>query len=588
MSHPIRVLHVDDDPSIGDLTADFLERIDSRFQVETATSAEEGLDRLSEIDIDCVVSDYDMPVIDGIEFLKQVRERDAELPFILFTGKGSEEVASEAISAGVSDYLQKNPGTEQYELLANRIRNNVERTRAKREQQRHLNAIETAREGISILSEDERFVYVNEAYADIYGYDPAELEGEHWSLLYRNGDIDWIESEVLPTVYEEGSWQGETIGLRADGSTFTEAHTLSKTEQGDIVCTIRDVTDRKERERQLERKTARLEVLFEQSPDMINIHDAEGTILEVNQRFCESMGATEDELVGKNVWEIDVNLDRDGLMDLLSGTDITEMFHVDTTFRRLDGSTFPAEVHVRRLDLQGRDRFLVITRDVSEHKAQKREIKRQNERLEAFASTVSHDLKTPLATAQGYVELARESDTPEHLDRIERSLERMERIVGDVLWLAREGREIGSLEQIELEAAIDDAWEIVGGAERSMVLETDDGLGSIEADADRFRQLLENLLSNAIEHGGTTVRVVALSDGFAIADDGPGVAETNRDRVFDRGYSTSEDGTGIGLAVVREIADAHGWDVCITDSTDGGARFEFTGVVEAPSAASSP
>jgi signal transduction histidine kinase len=121
-----------------------------------------------------------------------------------------------------------------------------------------------------------------------------------------------------------------------------------------------------------------------------------------------------------------------------------------------------------------------------------------------------------------------------------------------------------------------------------MVLETDDGLGSIEADADRFRQLLENLLSNAIEHGRTTVRVVALSDGFAIADDGPGVAETNRDRVFDRGYSTSEDGTGIGLAVVREIADAHGWDVCITDSTDGGARFEFTGVVEAPSAASSP
>ncbi|MFB6252618.1 MAG: PAS domain S-box protein [Halobellus sp.] len=585
MTDSIRVLHVDDDPSIGDLTADFLERIDARFQVETATSADEGLERLSETDVDCVVSDYDMPTLDGIEFLKRVRKRDEKLPFILFTGKGSEEVASEAISAGVSDYLQKNPGSEQYELLANRIRNNVERTRAKREEQRHLNAIETAREGISILNDDEQFVYLNDAYGDIYGYDPAELEGEHWSLLYRDEDVDRIESEILPLVENQGFWEGETVGLRADGSTFTEAHTLSKTEQGDIVCTIRDISDRRERERQLERKTARLEALFEQSPDMINVHDDEGTILDVNQRFCESMGATKNELVGKKVWDVDTNFDREGLAELLSGLDTAEMLHASTTFRRADGSTFPAEVHVRRLDLKKGNRFLVITRDVSEHEAQKREIKRQNEQLEAFASTVSHDLKTPLATAQGYLELSRENDSLEYFDRIERSHERMERIIGDVLWLAREGHAIGSVEPIELPEAIDAAWEIAGGAEHPMSLEIDDELGSIDADPDRFRQLLENLLSNAIEHGGTTVRAIVLSDGFAIADDGPGVAETNRERVFDRGYSTTEDGTGIGLAVVREIADAHEWNVRITDSRDGGARFEFTDVVEASSPA---
>ncbi len=124
----ILVLHVDDDPSVTDLTGRFLEREDNRFSVETAISATEGLERIIESSQppDCVVSDYDMPEMDGIDFLQTVREEYPNLPFILFTGKGSEEIASDAISAGVTDYLQKQPGTEQYELLTNRIQNAVQ------------------------------------------------------------------------------------------------------------------------------------------------------------------------------------------------------------------------------------------------------------------------------------------------------------------------------------------------------------------------------------------------------------------------------------------------------------------------------
>lgn len=132
-SNAIRVLHVDDEPDFADLAATFLEREDDRFDTETATSATEGLDRLSGRTYDCIVSDYDMPRTNGIEFLEQVREKWPNLPFILFTGKGSEDLASDAISAGVTDYLQKQDGTEQYELLANRIENAVQ---ARRETQR--------------------------------------------------------------------------------------------------------------------------------------------------------------------------------------------------------------------------------------------------------------------------------------------------------------------------------------------------------------------------------------------------------------------------------------------------------------------
>ena len=125
-SDTIDVLHVDDDPDFTDLAATFLERVDSRIAVRAAGSAAEGRDVLADHDVDCIVSDYDMPGADGIELLEAVREEYPDLPFILYTGKGSEEVASDAISAGVTDYLQKGTGSEQYELLANRIVNAVD------------------------------------------------------------------------------------------------------------------------------------------------------------------------------------------------------------------------------------------------------------------------------------------------------------------------------------------------------------------------------------------------------------------------------------------------------------------------------
>ena len=142
----IHVLHVDDEPSFGELTVAMLSSHDDRFEVESVTDAETGMERLAESSFDCVVSDYDMPGTDGIEFLRWVRSEHGSLPFVLFTGQGSEMVASEAISAGVTEYLQKRTGTGQFAVLANRVANVVDRRRAREQRDRLQHELRTERE----------------------------------------------------------------------------------------------------------------------------------------------------------------------------------------------------------------------------------------------------------------------------------------------------------------------------------------------------------------------------------------------------------------------------------------------------------
>lgn len=133
----IQVLHVDDEPHFADKVSMFVERADDSLSVETATSVDEALELVEETAFDCVISGYDMEGRDGIDFLEAVRDRHPELPFILYTGEGSEMVASEAISNGVSDYVQKRSDSDQYLLLANLVQNLVSRRRAQQKIERN-------------------------------------------------------------------------------------------------------------------------------------------------------------------------------------------------------------------------------------------------------------------------------------------------------------------------------------------------------------------------------------------------------------------------------------------------------------------
>lgn len=237
-THEIRLLHVDDDPQIRELSAALFDRVDGGIRVFGEPTARDGLATLDERDVDCVLSDYQMPGMDGIEFLRRVRERHPELPVILFTGKGNEAIASRAIGAGVTDYVRKRTTRDGFVVLANRIRNAVETYRSRRLAAKRLDALEAAAEGVGIVDEDGTYASVNSAYADFYGYETDDLVGEHWSMLYPEPERRRFEAEILPRLFETGRWSGTAVGVGANGERLDERLSIATIAGGGYVCIL--------------------------------------------------------------------------------------------------------------------------------------------------------------------------------------------------------------------------------------------------------------------------------------------------------------------------------------------------------------
>jgi PAS domain S-box-containing protein len=232
----IRVLHVDDSADFAALTATALEREDEAFSVVTETRAADALARLRDEDVDSVVSDYEMPEMNGLELLAEVRADHPELPFILFTGKGSEEIAAEAISRGVTDYLQKESGMDQYTVLANRIRNSVERYRANREAARTRRflekVLEHATDMIAVATASEDVVFASGSVERVLGYTPQELEAMGPFALVHEDHRERVRSQFarrlddpdaptdirFPAVHKDG----RTVYCRARAYNFVD------------------------------------------------------------------------------------------------------------------------------------------------------------------------------------------------------------------------------------------------------------------------------------------------------------------------------------------------------------------------------
>ncbi|MFB6129058.1 MAG: nitrogen regulation protein NR(II), partial [Halorhabdus sp.] len=345
------------------------------------------------------------------------------------------------------------------------------------------------------------------------------------------------------------------------------------------VASLRDVTERRERERKRQETMDTFEELFHGINDAVFVHDLDGHFLAVNETVCERLGYDESELVGKTPWDLDAEEHTDAIEDRIETIREAGELTFETVHVTKSGERIPVEITSSLVTYFGEEAILSVARDITDRKQRERQLEREVDRLAEFAGVISHDLRNPLNVAQSRLTLAAEEcDTDhEHLAPIERALDRMEAIIEDTLTLARQGETVGETEPVHTADVVGQCWDAVATGEASLEIVEE---FTICADRDRLRHVFENLFRNAIEHGGedVTIRIGRLDGGFYVADDGPGIDPDDRESIFEPGFSTQDGGTGFGLTIVRQIAEAHGWTVTVTDADGGGARFEFTDV----------
>jgi PAS domain S-box-containing protein len=451
---------------------------------------------------------------------------------------------------------------------------------------------------VYLTNDDEALepVAVTDATRDRFGELPRFQRGEglFWETISAGEARLYDDVQTEPELASDILFRGAVIAPLGEMGVFAsgalqpaEFDAFDKRLVSILAATTKGAFDRAEREerlrnreRELERARDRFRSIFEHSNDAIVIFDPEADeILAANPQASELLGYSREELLSTGPSAIHpekmdqfrafldtIRTDGSGRTDRLS-------------FLTMSGERVPAEISASTLEFGGRDSVLALIRDVSELRKYERELERENDRLEEFASVVSHDLRNPLNVATARVELARKEVESEHLEAAELSLQRMEEMIGDLLALTRAGESVEETDRVSIDSVVEGCWRNVDTREATLEASAE---MTIRADESRLRHVLENLFRNAIEHGRSdvTIRVGVLpgAAGFYVEDDGPGIPSDIRTDVFEQGYSTADDGTGFGLSIVREIVEAHGWEITVTEGANGGARFEIAGV----------
>jgi PAS domain S-box-containing protein len=554
------------------------------MDARVATSLPQALSWVAaDDDLDCLVVESTETGTVERTLVEEGTTRQPALPVVVYADADVDPTAyRDYIDEGVVDYLSRAADTDERRLLARRIEHCVALKRERNTARNLRAAVDQMGHGVLIADTDGEIEYVNPTFEEM-GYAPGTLEGESISTLQPAGN-EATPRDLWETVTAGERWSGELAVDTPEGERIVGLTASPIRDEGDvrrIVAVGDDVTERRQRERR--RRSFREAV--EQAGHVIMITDTDGTIEYVNPAFEAVTGYDREEAVDEtpamlNSGEHDDDFYRDLWETITSG----EVWEGELVNEHKSGERY----HIRQTiapvtDEDGDiERFVAVNTDITDRKRHEQQLERERDRLDEFARTVAHDLRNPLSIALGAVDLARDRDDlpADILDRAADALERMDALIDEVLTLSEQGETIHEPEPVQFLEATRRAWQGVETPDATLVVgdELDDC--SIEADESRLCELLENLYRNAVEHAGpdVTVRVgpTDSQQGFFVADDGPGIPPQDRGRVFESGVTTSEDGTGFGLSIVAQIVEAHGWEIDVTESAEGGACFEIT------------
>jgi len=466
--------------------------------------------------------------------------------------------------------------------------NTTHQENSKHESDWYQTLIEQVDDLITVVDTDGIITYVSPAVTRVLGYDPEELIG-HEGYEFVHPEDQERNVDALETVLSNPSTSTTTeIRFRhADGSWRWIEATMRNRLDDDVIDGIllssRDITERKEYEAKAQELAEEYEALLNNVEDaifLINVEESDEGIRFEFERLSPSYerqtGITTEEVQGQTPREVfgedqGAELEANYHRCVNAGEPISyqEELLVDEGARFWQTKLGPV--------VSGDEitRLVGVTRNVTDRVERERQLRQQNERLDEFASVISHDLRNPLGVAQGRATILAEQIESEHLDPVLRNLTRMEAIVEDTLTLARQGDTISETESINLTDLAGKCWATVGTKEATIEVVDET---TFQGDPDRLRHVFENLFRNAVEHGGSdvTVRIGVNDHGdIYVEDDGSGIPVEKREEVLEPGHSSARGGTGFGLTIIKRIVEAHGWELSITDGSDGGARFEI-------------
>ena len=481
--------------------------------------------------------------------------------------------------------------------------------------------LDLANDTIAVLDLNGAISYWNLGAKWLYGWRKSQAIGKNIHELLQT---EWTQPlEVIQKVFfERGSWQGELVRTKADGTKITVASrwTLQHDDRDKPVAILEisnDISDRKRSEIALAQSAQRFRATFEQAAVGMAQATVEGKFLLVNQKLCEILGYSREELVEKRfqeiTWSGDLASEEELVRQLLAGE--IENFSLEKRYIRNDGELVWANLTVSLLREQNGTQFLMaVVEDIRERKQAEESLqlraeelswtaqmlakttnvlRKRNQELDQFAYVVSHDLKAPLraiANLSSWIEEdlsdSMTEDTLHQMNLLRGRVYRMEGLIEGLLQYSRVGRIEVPSERVQVEKLLAEIIDSLAPPPRFEV-KIEPGMPTFVTEKLPLQQVFSNLISNAIKHnraesGHVKISVKELDEfyEFSVEDDGPGIAPQYHDKVFVI-FQTLEardkvENTGIGLSLVKKIVEGQGGTISLESAEGEGATFRFT------------
>ena len=614
MTDTIRILVIDDEAAIRSLAITVLRQEFPNLHPVEAANALELSQALEGPGFDFVVTDYRLGWSNGIEVLRAVKRRWPDCPVIMVTGSSNEEIAVEAMKAGLDDYVTKSPS--HFARLTAAARSVMERARARKEStaqlQLHTAALQAAANGIILTEPDGTISWVNPAFTALTGYGPEEVIGKNPRLLQSGKQDPSFYADLWQTISSGNVWAGELINQRKDGTLYHEEMTITPVRDAggairNYIAIKQDITERKQAHASLTETLDMLRAVIHASPVAIAILETDGHVRMWNPAAERIFGWRENEVLGRPLPTIPPGKEEEHRAFRARVLADNAFTGIEVVRMRKDGAPVNISLSTAPLrNAQGRIWGIMgLMNDITERKMVEMQAKR-TERLAALGQLlggIAHELKNPLFVVTGRLQLMKEKLAGREYDaladdiqRVEEAARRMTTTTQRFLSLARPTEPHWS--QCSIQSVLDSLLEFLGNElmknRIQVVTSFAPDLPETWTESQQLQEVFLNLLLNAVQamaaaqRKGTLTVATALEEGWIVVriqDDGPGIAPEHMAKLFEPFFTTKQPGvgTGLGLWTVRTtLATLNGTIDCESEPGRGAIFAVRIPIVSAP------